>query len=337
MLKPKGQRVCRFCKRRNPEVTFKKKAHKIPYSLGNKAYLWDQECDSCNRVFSRFESDLGSFLGFSRTQFDIKGGSNTPIFSSGDSNVEAVRFNSDFMLLHRKDMSKGMTFDVEKAQYVVDISRRPHVPAYVYNAFLKIALSVLPDCDVPGYYFAYKYILSSGKYDSVIGPRKVIIAESNYGYEAPIAVLYKRRNNDFRFPLHLLSLYVRNFMFQISFPFHISEVRRRSFGVIELHTPYLDFTTVTPEPFEIKRKEVDLHSTELFVPEKEDLIIQMDRKDMENAVVAQLEPNFVDNLLKLAKRFERTDMLRQQTCGTVGECGFDSLDDSVAPCPYTVE
>jgi HNH endonuclease len=50
--------TCRFCDRKKPEVTFKKKAHAVPELIGNKTLLTFYECDDCNDRFSSFEDDF---------------------------------------------------------------------------------------------------------------------------------------------------------------------------------------------------------------------------------------------------------------------------------------
>ena len=44
-LGDKANRQCRFCEKRSPEVTFRKKAHAIPELLGNKSLITYYECD----------------------------------------------------------------------------------------------------------------------------------------------------------------------------------------------------------------------------------------------------------------------------------------------------
>ena len=66
-LKPKANRVCRFCKAIfSKEEKFKSKAHLISELLGNDHLLSDFECDKCNTLFSKYENDLANFLGVSR-------------------------------------------------------------------------------------------------------------------------------------------------------------------------------------------------------------------------------------------------------------------------------
>jgi hypothetical protein len=47
-LKPRRERVCRFCGLGADKTKFNKDAHAIPELLGNKHLLSDSECDACN-------------------------------------------------------------------------------------------------------------------------------------------------------------------------------------------------------------------------------------------------------------------------------------------------
>ncbi|MCP4370578.1 MAG: HNH endonuclease [Deltaproteobacteria bacterium] len=70
----KKKRVCRFCHKRYPDVTFKKKAHAISESLGNKSIVANEECDSCNEKFGNgIENDIIYYLSVHRSFFGIKG------------------------------------------------------------------------------------------------------------------------------------------------------------------------------------------------------------------------------------------------------------------------
>jgi len=69
----KSKKVCRFCHRKFPEVTFKKIAHAIPESIGgNKNLVCNEECDECNELFGvRVESNLCNWFDFRRSQFGV--------------------------------------------------------------------------------------------------------------------------------------------------------------------------------------------------------------------------------------------------------------------------
>lgn len=262
VLRPTFDRICRFCKKKIPDTTFDIKAHIIPYLLGNKNQLWDEECDSCNSYFSVFETHLSNYLGVLRTLHKIQGGSKTPTFSSIDANVEFRNVGNGRTMFYRKDRSKGFTFDPIQSKLEIDTSRRPYIPAYVYAAFLKIALSVLPEQDVAGYKVAYKYILDKENFHRLQGPLRLEIAVCNYEYDVPIITLFKIKKGVFSHPQHLLAVYVKSFMFQIAFPLHLCEIVSNGWDITVPRIPYVDFTCMMSEPITIDRYEDDLHGTE---------------------------------------------------------------------------
>lgn len=72
--KVKEHKVCRFCKKGYPSVSFDKKAHAISEALGNKTLVLTEECDDCNWKFSQtIEPDLINYLAMYRTFYGIKG------------------------------------------------------------------------------------------------------------------------------------------------------------------------------------------------------------------------------------------------------------------------
>jgi hypothetical protein len=69
----RNKRVCRFCQKKVPKVTFKNKAHAISESLGNKHLVLLDECDICNERFSKtIEQDIVQYLSLFRTIYGVK-------------------------------------------------------------------------------------------------------------------------------------------------------------------------------------------------------------------------------------------------------------------------
>ncbi len=59
-----ANRVCRFCGKAKPAVSFKKEAHVVPQFLGNRFLLSAQECDICNKLFGDlYENDFANYIG----------------------------------------------------------------------------------------------------------------------------------------------------------------------------------------------------------------------------------------------------------------------------------
>lgn len=60
------KRICRFCGKKIPEVTFDHLAHAISESIGCKEFINYEECDACNKKFSPIEQDF-----YRRHAFDL--------------------------------------------------------------------------------------------------------------------------------------------------------------------------------------------------------------------------------------------------------------------------
>jgi hypothetical protein len=57
------EQICRFCKRKAPEVKFRQKAHALPELIGNRYVFIKTECDDCNKFFSEnLEDHFAKFL-----------------------------------------------------------------------------------------------------------------------------------------------------------------------------------------------------------------------------------------------------------------------------------
>ena len=61
--KLKSNRVCRYCNKTTPDVTFNNKSHTISQALGNICYITNDECDSCNTKFGlSIEQDFAHYV-----------------------------------------------------------------------------------------------------------------------------------------------------------------------------------------------------------------------------------------------------------------------------------
>jgi hypothetical protein len=90
-LKKRKDRVCRFCNKKEPEVSFKKEAHMVPELMGNRNLVSDYECDKCNDLFSIYEDALAKFLGIARTLSSSKGKEGIPTFKNPDKKIRGKK------------------------------------------------------------------------------------------------------------------------------------------------------------------------------------------------------------------------------------------------------
>jgi len=70
----KNLRICRFCGKKSPDVTYINISHAISETLGNKKIIANEECDICNTNFGQgIEQEFASYLSIYRTFFGVKG------------------------------------------------------------------------------------------------------------------------------------------------------------------------------------------------------------------------------------------------------------------------
>lgn len=82
----KINKVCIFCGKQTPDVTFKKDAHIIPAGLGNRTLFNYNECDQCNEyIFSPQENELINYLTMDRILIRGRKRSGAPKFKPDNS------------------------------------------------------------------------------------------------------------------------------------------------------------------------------------------------------------------------------------------------------------
>ncbi|QLF20639.1 HNH endonuclease [Pseudomonas aeruginosa] len=138
----KEGRVCRFCFKSEPEVSFKNEAHAIPRFLGNKQLVLRLECDDCNSLVSRsLEDHLDKYTKPFRTFGFVKGRNAIPgylhkdesrIKVGSDRNVKVIAGSDDFI-----------ETDIVSRMAKLTMEREPFIPSQAYKALCKIAVSVI--------------------------------------------------------------------------------------------------------------------------------------------------------------------------------------------------
>lgn len=66
------KRICRFCGKGTPQVTFSECAHAIPEAIGNKHLFCNEECDKCNARLHNVEDNLTHWFEFRRNQAGVR-------------------------------------------------------------------------------------------------------------------------------------------------------------------------------------------------------------------------------------------------------------------------
>lgn len=155
-------RVCRFCEKTAPEVTFRKEAHAIPHLLGNDTIVSMYECDTCNKEFGAgIEDHLGKWSKPIRTLIRIRGKNGVPTIKKGGkdqgwrleySNIEnrlKLKFYENDPIFEIDEKNKQITFKLKRDTYI---------PVAVLKAFMKIGITLMPEEEIVNFRNLIKWV-----------------------------------------------------------------------------------------------------------------------------------------------------------------------------------
>jgi hypothetical protein len=228
-LKIPKKRLCRFCKRKYPEVKFKKEAHMIPQSLGNRFLISDFECDRCNESFGKNENDLNNWLGIIRTLSGTKGKKGVPAFKSVSEQVTAKLVNflsTEGTKVVFKDNS-AFSFDEQTGHTKFEFEKGPYTPIKVYKAFLKMAMCFMPESELKDYLPALDFLQGSDdNYGFKIFSRLICHElPMQHQLNRPCGLLFERMNVEAKVPKHFFLLYYEQFIYGFPIPLNLSDLK----------------------------------------------------------------------------------------------------------------
>lgn len=153
MLGDKKNRICRFCGKRPPEVTFRKIAHAIPEALGNKSLESAYECDACNEKFGQgIENDLGNWSKPMRTFARIRGKSGVPTLKKGgDAPGWRIEYEDSGFKVSAYENDPLYEIDEVNKKIAFKLKRDTYTPVAVLKAFMKIGLTLLPEAEIKNF------------------------------------------------------------------------------------------------------------------------------------------------------------------------------------------
>ncbi|MBW8683521.1 HNH endonuclease [Chitinophaga rhizophila] len=225
------KRSCRFCNKSYPEVTFKKIAHMLPELMGNKNFISEFECDSCNSYFSKYETDLASFLGITRTLNLMKGKNSIPKFKNPDKKLE-ISFSED-----RKNLqvisdgleNKHWVIDEKKKTITFLATKSSYIPLNIFKILLKIGFSFLREQeDIANLQSLNNFLLNeelNHNFSNNPQLRVFIHFLAGKGVKEPLVIQFKKRNDAMiqNCPTLGFIIYFSNYVFQFFMPGHIDD------------------------------------------------------------------------------------------------------------------
>lgn len=217
------EQFCKYCKRKFPDVSFSNIAHTIPEFLGNQYSVTRFECDSCNRLFGRYENQLYKFFGHLITINGTKGKRGIPNSISGDNqtiaekrkfhkNTEGIFYGSD------DSNSQNIKYNEIDGVFEITSTTEKFNPLSVYKALTKLAIGLLPIEKLNRYNEVLIFLLDKKhrlyKSNEIFN---LICFSLKKRYERTSIFLFEQKTN-LEIPELCFVLIYENFMFQIFIP-----------------------------------------------------------------------------------------------------------------------
>lgn len=143
------KRICRFCGKSKPEVSFSKEAHAIPEALGNTKFFCREECGECNSKLSLIENNLSYFMEYRRAIYGVhtkKGeipeieGRNF-VIRRDDDGKPCVHINASKLGLKKEQLDEGnQVVRLYNSQVVTNEG--------IYKALVKCVIDLLPTKEI---------------------------------------------------------------------------------------------------------------------------------------------------------------------------------------------
>jgi len=254
-------RRCRFCGKAEPETTFKNVAHAIPAFLGNDQLLTNSECDSCNTFFAdNLETHLDKYTRPHRLAAQIRGRRGVPSYRSNDK-ASRVEFKS-IMTISAPKNSGFVTLDEEQKTLQLNMTREPYIPAAVYKALCKIAISTIDtDEEISNFRPAIAWVRDPDHKNLILSPLKVAatFVPGPRPFEG-VSFLLLRKKSTGTLPHCIFVLAAGNHMYQLIVPTMPDATGTQTFN---FRFPQFPVLFEAPWRFgEIKYGMIDFTSTE---------------------------------------------------------------------------
>jgi hypothetical protein len=194
----KEKRVCRFCGKSTPEVTFKNEAHAISEALGNKQVILNEECDDCNEEFDKnIERDFIDYHDLTRTVFGIPSksgkipkmkGKDYELFGNKEDGNISIKIPENRVEENPDGPPKSITLETNNK-----VSHQN-----IYKALCKYALSIVDAKHIPHFKKTIDWLRDNFKTDKL--PKVGVANDYNLFAEKPVMDIFVRSNDNYDLP-----------------------------------------------------------------------------------------------------------------------------------------
>jgi hypothetical protein len=190
----KSKRVCRYCNKKNPEVSFKKVAHSISEALGNKKIITNDECDACNEKFGRgIENDLILYLNLYRGFFGIRGKNGIPKLKGKNFEIK----NEETIAIDVLSDEEIAVSDCNDFQVRLETTEKI-TTQNIYKTLSKYALGVIDRTQIVNFKDTIEWINGKKNIDNL--PKIAILTSYDLFSAHPKLMVYLRKNEDNKLP-----------------------------------------------------------------------------------------------------------------------------------------
>lgn len=227
----RNNRVCRFCKRDQNQVKFKKLAHVVPEFMGNKKYFSYFECDECNELFGVYETSLANYGGILNTFSMIKGKNGHPKHKGKIEDTETfVQDGNIVMRINQPDSKasfKAVHYDSKTGLMEINSTKYPYIPLDAFKALTKMGMCLLSESEMLDYEMTRKWLLKESELDTDLYKPLLFVFQKVGGKLFPhpwIAVMKKRPQFLFEpCPTHSILINYGMFKYQIFLPGNVRD------------------------------------------------------------------------------------------------------------------
>lgn len=255
-------RQCRYCKLSEPVVSFQQTAHVIPELLGRNSFICFDECDTCNKRFSSYESHLSKYFQPFLTITGVRGKKGVGIFQSrtvegNEKTRTVIKVESGRREVSLRSLDDYIVDRINKT-VTLNFRRPPHIPFLVYKAMVKIAIGLVPTELLKDFDNVCQWLLTDAY--TLFFPLCNISVLQYRIFKIPFAQLYRAKvvlsEETFR-PEYILILGFANLVIQVMPPLPDNGITRQIGDrrpVLEIYPgsffddlqrrPYIGFSTI---------------------------------------------------------------------------------------------
>lgn len=215
-----NKRICRFCGKSIPDVSFKKVAHAIQDALGNKLLFCYEECDTCNHDLALVEDQFRIIMDFRRSMYHIP---------RKDTTKAAKVIGKDFVIIPNEQGRPILYLMKESIPQSVNGNKpflhhfelkSPIVNEQMYKALCKMIIDMLPTKELPHFQNTIKWIKTKNYIpDSLPSIWLAVLTENNVPFKQPVLdVFINNKGNNLPAPYCFGILWIYDIAYVFSVP-----------------------------------------------------------------------------------------------------------------------